>query len=207
MLDILISKLIIWFLELEYWGVFLSALGVFPTEISIALFSATSEANIFTIALVSAVGASIGSIPTYFLGYLFTEEKVYFWLEGRWKFLGIERSKVEKSKEQMRKKAFIYVFITRLVPWLRVVTSIAAGFLRVNLFIYSVGVFGGVFLYSLGIAYIGDKIGYNLEKIMRYIGLIDRWLILFTVGYFAVSIGYKNREKISKWILSFKKTH
>ena len=198
--DILISKILELLVEWKYNGLFISSMGFFPTEIVIVLLATTHKANIWLIALVSAFGGLIGSYLAYFLGYLFTEENLYKWLDGNGKFLRIDKKEIEKSKKRILKRSFLYVFITRLIPWLRIVASMAAGFIKVNIISYSIAVFSGGFLYALLIAYLGSKVDSDLESIKEYIGIIDKWLVLITVGYIFVAVGYKHRKKIGKYI-------
>ena len=200
MVDILISKTLELLVEWGYKGLFLSSMGFFPTEIVIVLLATTHKANIWGISFVYATGGLIGSYLAYFLGYIFTEENLYKWLEGNGKFLRVDRNGVEKSKNRILKRSFMYVFITRLIPWLRIVASIAAGFLKVNIISYSVAVFIGGFLYALLIAYLGSQVDSDLESIKEYIGIVDKWLVLITVGYISISFGYKNRKKIGKYL-------
>jgi len=200
MFDILISKSLELLVAWQYKGLFISSLGVFPMEIVIALLATTHKANIWVISLVSATGGLVGSYLTYFLGYLFKEDNLYRWLEGNGRFLRIDRKGLEMSKRKILKRSFLYVLITRLVPWLRVVASLAAGFLRVNIFSYSIAVFVGGFIYAFLIAYLGSRVDSDLESIKNFIGLIDKWLVLITVGYIVIAIGYKKRKKIGKYI-------
>ena len=200
MVDILISKTLELLVEWGYKGLFLSSMGFFPTEIVIVLLSTTHKANIWGISFVYATGGLIGSYLAYFLGYIFTEENLYKWLEGNGKFLRVDRNSVEKSKKRILKRSFMYVFITRLIPWLRIVASMAAGFLKVNILSYSVAVFIGGFIYAFIIAYLGSQVDSDLESIKEYIGIVDKWLILITVGYISISLVYKKRKKIGKYL-------
>lgn len=202
MFDILISKLLELLVDWGYKGLFLSSMGVFPTEIVIALLATTHQKSILGISLVSALGGLVGSYLTYFLGYLFTEENVYGWLEGNGKFLNIKRKEVEKSKERILEKSFLYVLITRLVPWLRVIASLAAGVIKVRFIPYSIAVFIGGFIYAFIIAFIGSQVDSDLESIKRYISLIDKWLVILFVTYILASLVYKHRGRIRKYFIS-----
>ena len=200
MFDILISKSLELLVAWQYKGLFIASLGLFPMEIVIAILATTHKANIWLISLVSATGGLVGSYLTYLLGYLFKEDNLYRWLEGNGKFLRVDRKALEMSKRKILKRSFLYVLITRLIPWLRVVASLAAGFLKVNIFTYSIAVFVGGFIYAFLIAYLGSKVDSDLESIKTFISLVDKWLVLITVGYIFIAIGYKQRKKIGKYI-------
>lgn len=200
MVEILISKSLELLISWKYIGVFLGSLGLFPIEIIILILASTHQGNIFLISLVSGLGGLIGSYLTYFLGYIFTEENLYHWLEGNGKFLRIDTNKLKRSKQRILKRSLTYLFVTRFIPWLKIVASIAGGFLKINFFSYSIVVFLGGFIYALILGYIGTKIDYDLESIKRFLGLIDRWIIYITLGYIFLSMIYNRRKMISKYI-------
>jgi len=205
MINFLISKTLDIFVKFGYTGLFISALGVFPTEILIASLSAHEGYSIWKISLVTALGETLGSYPMFFLGFALTGKKIYKWIDNNGKILKIDRQKFDYNKDKIKKKSYYYIFLTRFVPWIRLVASMAGGFLRINFFLYSISVFTGVYLYTLVIAYFGYKVGGNLEIIHKYIGIADKWLVLIIFGYITIYLGYKNRQKIKDYIKSFKK--
>jgi membrane protein DedA with SNARE-associated domain len=205
MINFLISKTLDIFLTLGYTGLFISALGIFPTEILIASLAAHPEYSLTNISFVTALGETLGSYPLFFIGYALTGKKVYKWIENNGKILKIDRDSFDKSRKKILKKSYIYVFLTRFVPWIRLVASMAGGFLRINFFLYSFSVFAGVFIYTYVIAYFGKRLGGNLELIQKYISIADKWLVLIIAIYLVISLGYKNRKKIAKWLISLKK--
>ncbi|PKN02757.1 hypothetical protein CVU76_01850 [Candidatus Dojkabacteria bacterium HGW-Dojkabacteria-1] len=200
MIDFLLTKTVEILVDMGYWGVFLSSLGLFPSEIVIALFSATPDSNIWFTALAASFGALVGGIPTYFIGYIFTEDVLYKWLNGKGKFLHIDTEKIESNKKIVRKRGFIYVYITRLIPWLRIVASIAAGYVKVNLFQYVVAIFLGMFTYTILISFIGLEAGENWELVTDYIKILDRWIIIILVGGTIGYLLYKSKKKIMRKI-------
>ncbi len=202
MLDLILSKILELLINLGYSGLFLASLGLFvPIEIVIAILAAQGG-NIWIISLISATGALIGGLLVYLLGFVFTIRDPETWLGGRVKFLKIDVKEIEKSRKKIVKHSFFYIYFTRFVPWLRVAASIAAGFFRINIFSYCISIFLGAFTYSILIAYLGSKVGDNIDKLKKYINIFDKWLILIVLGYLVISIGYKNRKRISQLVKS-----
>lgn len=205
MLDLILSKILELLINLGYSGVFLASLGLFvPIEIVIAILAAQGG-NIWIISLISALGAVIGGLIVYLLGFIFAIRDPETWLGGRVKFLKIDVKQIEKSRERIAKHSFFYIYFTRFVPWLRVAVSIAAGFFKINIFSYCISSFLGAFTYSILIAYLGSKVGDNIDKLKKYINIFDKWLILIVLAYLIISIGYKNRKRISHLIKSIRK--
>lgn len=205
MLDLILSKILELLINLGYTGVFLASLGLFvPIEIVIAILAAQGG-NIWIISLISALGAVIGGLIVYVLGFIFAIRDPETWLGGRVKFLKIDVKQIEKSRKRIAKHSFFYIYFTRFVPWLRVAVSIAAGFFKINIFSYCISSFLGAFTYSILIAYLGSKVGDNIDKLKKYINIFDKWLILIVLAYLVISIGYKNRKRISHLIKSIRK--
>lgn len=200
MINLLLGRIINVLADLGYLGVFLSSMGILPTEVVITVFSATPQANIWMIALISSLGASIGGLPAYFLGYIFNEDVLYGWLNGKGKFLRINTDNIEKGKVNAAKNSFVYVYLTRLVPWLRIVASIAAGYIRVNVFQYTLAVFLGTFTYAIILSYIGSRAGNNWEVISSFIGNIEKGVIIILglITAFYLLFTWKKRRKSSK---------
>jgi membrane protein DedA with SNARE-associated domain len=196
MIDFLLTKTVEILVDMGYWGVFLSALGLFPTEVVITLFSATEESSMWLIALVASIGSVVGGIPTYFLGYLFTEDVLYKWLNGKGSFLRIDTKSIEKSKKKIRKHSFIYIFLTRLIPWLRVVASIAAGYVKTGILQFSVAVFLGMFLYTILLSVIGAQAGHNWDEIQKYLNTIDKGVIALIIASTLTYFLYKSKKKV-----------
>jgi len=199
MIDLLLSKIVEELVHMGYWGVFLASLGLFPVELVIAVFSASPNTNIWLISLVATLGGLVGGIPTYYIGYVFTEEVLYKWLNGKGKFLRIDTEEIKKSKERLRKNAFLYVLITRFIPWLKIVANIAAGYVRLDLIKFSIAGFIGTFVYTLLISFLGLEAGNNWDLIMQYINIIDRWVIIAVIGYLLIFFLQKSKKRfISK---------
>ncbi|MFA5622864.1 MAG: DedA family protein [Candidatus Dojkabacteria bacterium] len=200
MIDFLITKSVEILVDLGYLGVFLSALGLFPTEIVIAIFAASPGSNILLISLVSSLGSLVGSIPTYIIGYIFTEDVLYKFLNGKGSFLHIDTESIDKSKKKIMKHASVYIFVTRFIPWLRVVTGIAAGYMKMNIISYCVSIFTGMFLYTLLISYLGLEAGSNWELLKEYINLLDKWVIIILFSAFLIFFLYKSKKRIMRKI-------
>lgn len=196
MIDILLTKAAEVLIDMGYWGVFIASTGLFPSEVVVTFLSASPHANIWLIGIAASLGGAAGAIPTYLLGYILNEDILYKWLNTKGKFLRIGTKNIEESKKKIRKSGFIYAYITRLVPWLRVAASIAAGYLRVNIFQYFSAVILGTFTYTMVLAYLGLEAGHNWELIMKYIGTMDRLVIILLVASILIFLLYKSKKKV-----------
>jgi membrane protein DedA with SNARE-associated domain len=191
----LLKEITLWFGSLGYWGVFLACLGIFPAEIVIAMLAALKPNNLLMISAVAALGETVGAILTYVVGFHFRNRNLLGFLNGKGKFLQISEESYQKGHKSVRTGGSIYLFISRFVPWLRVVTVIVAGYLKFNILIVSVMAFVGTYIYAYVFAYIGAEIGFNWDRIK---GIIDTFnnaslaLIIIGIGIYV----YINRKKI-----------
>lgn len=206
MLDFLLTKSLNLIIDLKYIGLFLVTLG-FPVPIEMVLGILGSKGyNILHIALVSGFGSVLGFQFPYLLGYIFTIRNPDNWLGSKTKFFNFDKVKIEKSRNKIIKHGFIYIVITRFLPWLRVATSMAAGFLRVNIFIHSLGVFIGMFTYSIVVAYIGANVAQDTNKLLDFFRTSDKFILILTLLSIAIYLGFRFRQHIAKLIIKrFKK--
>lgn len=206
MIDLLITKAFELIIKFGNWGVFVSAIGIFPTEIVIAILAASKEYNIWSIAFYSAAGEFIGALPTYFIGKIFSGRNISKWLNGKGKFLKIDDDKFNKSSKQITKHGPLYMFFSRFIPYLRVVSGVAAGFLEINIFLFSFSVFLGSYVYSLLIAYMGLMVGGDLETIKKYVNLFNKWILVAIILYAVIKIVIKYKKEIAKYLKKLKKS-
>jgi len=176
-----INAITIWFGTLGYWGVFLSCLGLFPAEIVIAMVGASMPNKLTQVALVAAVGETIGALPTYLVGFLLSKKDLLHFINGKGKFLNISTDSYNHNHKSIKKGGAGYLFISRFIPWTRTISGLVAGFVRYNILIFLLIAFVGTFIYAYGFAYLGAKIGSNWEKISSITGIFNNGMLLLTV--------------------------
>ena len=184
-----------------YLGVFVSAMGILPAEVVMTIVGAIKPEfiSLIKIATAGALGEVVGAILTYLLGYYFNNKDIIGFLNGKGKWLNVDEESFNKSTESLKKRGFIYLFLTRFTPGIRVVTLLVAGYLKYNLWITSVAVFLGTVIYAFGFAYLGSKIGFDLAKINNAINTVNNSMVFASLTVVAVII-YLNRKKIGEWI-------
>jgi len=195
----ILTKATIWMGRLGYPGVFISAIGVLPAELVITMVAASKPDEILPIALVASFGEVLGALWTYGIGYYFKDKDVLAFLAGKGQFLKISEGAFKKSHNTLKRQGFLYIFLTRFTPGLRVAVLLVAGYLKYNLVMTCVAVFLGTFIYAYGFAYLGSEIGFNWEQIKRIMDMINGALTIITV----LAIGYavfRNRKKLSSFL-------
>lgn len=142
-----------------YIGLFLSAfLGatVFPFSsegvLGIMIYK---EFNFWLCIIWATIGNTIGSMTSYYIGYLGKWE----WIE---KYFRIEKEKVMSWKASMQKYGSYSAFLTP-VPVIGDVIAIALGFFKVNFWMVTLWMLIGKFLRYVIIAYLIVKSSSSIE--------------------------------------------
>lgn len=152
-----------------YLGVFISSMGIFPAEVVISIMGALKPSSLPLIALVASLGKALGSVLTYYLGKYLQSRDIFEFLNGKGKFLKISDSAYKRSQENVERNGLIYIFISRFVPWVRVVAALACGYLNYSVVKMVIAAFFGSFIYAYIFARVGAEVGFNWDWIMNFI--------------------------------------
>lgn len=169
--------------DLGYWGILIlmvieSSFIPFPSEIVVppaAYLAFKGEMNIYLVVLFATVGSLLGAFVNYFLAATLGNKVVHGLMARPWaKYLLLSEEKLLKSEKYFREYGAISTFIGRLVPVVRQLISLPAGFVRMNLFSFTFFTALGAFIWIAILAYLGFVFGENealLEKYYSEIGI------------------------------------
>lgn len=137
------AAIILWVLNhLSYWVIFLgmtieSSFIPFPSEAVVppaAWLAQQGTLDIALVVLAATLGADLGGLINYALGYWLGRPVIYRLADTRWaKMLLIDRASIEKSERFFRRHGVVSTFFGRLVPGVRQLISIPAGLARMHL--------------------------------------------------------------------------
>jgi membrane protein DedA with SNARE-associated domain len=143
-----------------------------PSEIIVppaAYLASLGKMNIFIIIVMGTLGSLIGAIFNYVIGYYLGRPIVYKLSEHKFaKFIFINREKLEKAENYFLKNSKSATFIGRLIPVIRQLISIPAGFCKMNFISFLVYTTLGSFIWVSILAGLGYFIGMNQELLARY---------------------------------------
>lgn len=168
----------------NYWGVgFLMAIQSanipIPSEV-IMPFSgflvATGQLNLWLVTLAAVVGSLIGSIFSYYIGLIGGRPLI----EKYGKYILISHHDLDKSDLWFKKYGEWTVFVGRFLPIIRTFISFPAGIAKMNFKKFVIYSFFGSIPWTLGLAYLGEKLGQNWDKIKNYTHGLD-WVILVLI--------------------------
>jgi len=163
--------------RLGYGGIVLlmaieSACIPLPSEI-IMPFSgylvSTGAMNLWLVALAGAVGCVLGSIVAYYAGAWGGRP----FIEKYGKYILISHHDLNLADRWFQRHGDITIFIGRLLPVIRTFIAFPAGIARMNLWRFNLYTFVGSYIWSLGLAWIGMKLGEHWNTLGVYFHRFD----------------------------------
>lgn len=189
---------------LDYLGVFIlmvieSSFIPFPSEIVIppaAYLASQGEMNVFVIIAVGTLGSLCGAFVNYFLALYLGKPLVYKLVRTRWaKFLLLSEEKLVGAEKAFREYGSVSTFVGRLIPAIRQLISLPAGFVKMDLFKFSFFTALGAGIWVAFLAGFGYFFGVDqslpVYSYLKY-GLIVVGLMLLMIVVFYFKRSRKN---------------
>jgi membrane protein DedA with SNARE-associated domain len=183
---------VLWLMLLE------NLLPFIPSEIIMPLagYSAVQgKMSIFFVVASGTVGSVLGNLPIYFVCRAIGRQRLKNWASrhGRWLMLSGEH--VDRAKEWFDRHGKKAVFICRMVPGIRPLISIPAGFYKMRFGLYLAYTTFGTFIWVTVLALLGFVLGENFLLVQHYLGPVA----FAVLGVLAAAIVY--------WVLKHRKGH
>jgi len=200
------SEFINFFLSLSqsmgYGGIVLlmaieSSFIPFPSEIiipSAAYLASQGEMNIYLVILSGILGSLIGAIINYWLAFYLGRILIYKIADHRTsRFFLINSAKIKKSEDFFLRYGNISTLVGRLIPVVRQLISLPAGFAKMNFrsFCFYTAFGSGVWVVILAI--LGYAFGANQELLAKYYGEIS--LFFLALGLLVAIIIFIKKRK------------
>lgn len=183
-----LSQLVMSFIEsLGYFGIFFlmvieSANAPIPSEIILPFAGFLATKGVFSfwwVVFWGTVGNLVGSLISYALAAWLVKNRHKIFLVD----LIISDRFLEKSKVFFKRYGNASIFFSRVIPVIRTFISLPAGIARMNLFSFSILTFGGAFIWSFFLAYLGWFLGEQWQTIEKYFHKLDIVIVaLLVVG-------------------------
>ena len=188
--------------KIGYWGVFLlmaieSSFIPFPSEVVIplaAFLAQQGQMNIYLVILAGIAGSLLGALINYYLA-LTLGRKIIYTLAGKkfFRFLLITPDKIDKAEKYFLRYGKVSTLIGRLVPWVRQLISVPAGFAKMKLssFVFYTALGSGIWVIVLAI--LGYAFGSNHGQFEKYYGMISWIFVILAVVLVAILIIKKRK--------------
>lgn len=198
MVDYLVQNLLDFVGALDYWGVFVlmvveSSFIPFPSELVIppaAYLAAQGEMNLFLVILIGTLGSLVGGLVNYFLALFLGKPMIYTLVRTKWaRIFLLNEKKIRRAEDYFLKYGSLSTFIGRLIPAVRQLISLPAGFVRMNLWKFSLFTTLGAGIWITVLALLGYWFGANGDLEVYYyvkFGLLALGFVLFLIGIYII---------------------
>ncbi|HEY9627556.1 MAG TPA: DedA family protein [Coleofasciculaceae cyanobacterium] len=160
-----------------------------PSELIMPLAGFTAAKGEMALAPAIAagvIGTMLGALPWYYLGKILGEERIKLWIDRHGAWLGLSAAEIDKSKRWFYRHGNKAVFFGRLVPGIRTLISLPAGFSNMPMsqfLIYST--LGTIAWVSL-LTFAGYLLGDNYERVDDYLGPVSKLVVLALLIAFGI---------------------
>ena len=169
-----------------YAGIFLlmaleSMITPVPSELVMpfaGFLASTGQLDLGLVVLAGAFGSLLGSLISYYAGMLLGRPLLLKY--GR--YLLLRESHLVITEQWFKMHGSKAIFIGRLIPVVRHLISIPAGFARMNLLKFSVFTFAGALLWCSILVYSGMVLKQNWQLILSYTEIIDIFIAVAIVA-------------------------
>ncbi|MEK6850348.1 MAG: DedA family protein [Nanoarchaeota archaeon] len=191
--------------SMGYLGIFLLMAiesTIFPLPSELVLIPAgvlvqRGEMNVLFVIIFSALGSLLGSLLIYFLSRYLGRKVVDSLVKKYGKFVFLDEYSIIKSEFFFKKHGEITIFISRLLPVVRHLISIPAGFSKMPIWKFSVYTLFGSAFWSLVLIYFGYFFGIAIaNKNMSLITILFVIFCLLIIGLYMIV--NRNRNKVMK---------
>jgi len=133
--------------------------------------------NFHLAAIAGAVGCVLGSLPSYWIGYMGGRQFLVKY--GKW--LLLSESDLDTAEKWTARYGDLAFFLCRMLPVVRTFISLPAGILKANLVPFIIYTFLGSLIWSYGLVWVGVKFGEHLEAFKEIWHKFDTAIILVLV--------------------------
>lgn len=188
---------------LGYWGVGVlmaieSSFIPMPSEIIVppaAYLASQGLLNIWLIIIIAIVASVIGALFNYTLGYYLGRPLIYRLANHRFaKVFLINPDKIKKAEKYFFDNSASATFFGRLIPVIRQLVSLPAGFSKMPLFTFIIYTTLGSAIWVFVLAGLGYFVGSNQDLLNKYFAELS-WGILIAL---LIYIGWRIFKVINK---------
>ena len=187
--------------SLGYWGIFIgmtieSSLFPFPSEILLIPAGALITQGLmkfWPIFFAGVAGSLLGAYFNYFLALFVGRKPLERFAKKRGSSFFLSKEKLARADNYFKKHGEITTFLARLIPGVRQIISLPAGFAKMNFLRFTIFTLLGASIWTAILIYIGYFFANNAEIVRNYAVLI--LLVICVIIILAYIIFRKLRER------------
>jgi membrane protein DedA with SNARE-associated domain len=155
-----------------------------PSELVIPLagyVAAQGDMRLMLVIATASAGSLAGAAVWYWIGRSVGERRLRVWVDRHGKWLTLSSKDVDKAQLWFSRYGNAAVFFGRLVPGVRTLISLPAGFARMPVLPFVVYSALGTLLWTAALAYAGVALQSNFTIVGDYINIVTN-VILGVIG-------------------------
>jgi membrane protein DedA with SNARE-associated domain len=151
-----------------------------PSELIMPLagyVAARGDLSLWVVVAFGTVGAVAGTLPWYGVARWLDRDGVHRWVDRHGHWLTIDCDELERAERWFEKRGRLMVAIGRLIPGVRTIISVPAGYCAMPLGEYLAFSTIGTVVWTGALAYAGLALGQSYANVSRYLGPVT-WVVL-----------------------------
>ncbi|MDL2344584.1 DedA family protein [Deinococcus sp. MIMF12] len=168
-----------------------------PSELimpSAGFAAARGEMSLPIVILMGVLGSVLGTLPLYYIGRAFGEERLVAWADKYGKWLTLSGKDIRKADDWFDKHGTKAVLFGRMVPGIRSLLSLPAGMSEMPMPKFLIYSAIGSGLWATALATAGYVLGENYDRVEQYISPVSK-IVLAVVVVAAVAWFLKRRRE------------
>ena len=153
--------------------------------------------SLFGAIAAGAIGSLVGQLPLYYSGKTVGKDRMKAWADKHGHWLALSGDEIEKSDQWFQKHGTKAVLLGRLVPGIRSLVSVPAGFANMNLGKFLAYSAIGTTAWAGLLAWLGSLLGDRYEQIEKYISPVSYVVLGGILAVFVFNVIQRKREKAS----------
>lgn len=199
----LIQLLLLIIEKISYLGILIgmtieSSFFPFPSEIILipaGILVAQGQMNFFLVLVMAILGSLVGATFNYLFAFYIGRKHIENLIKRYGRFLFLSKKSLNKADTYFQKHGEITTFVARLIPGVRQLISLPAGFAKMNFNKFLLFTFLGSGIWSLFLIISGYFIGINSEFFIYYFSKLSVIIsILGVVLFILYFILIKNKR-------------
>jgi membrane protein DedA with SNARE-associated domain len=151
-----------------------------PSEVIMPLagyLSASEEVSFWGAVVAGSVGSLAGATLWYWIGRRFDRDQLCDRIERHGAWWAMTPNDVDRAVDWFKGHGRFSVLLGRLMPVVRTLISVPAGFSRMPVAWFLVLSAIGTAIWTVALAFAGRLLGQQFDQIERYIGLVS-WVVI-----------------------------
>ena len=170
-----------------------------PSEVILTFggfITTTTKLNIFLVIIFATIGSVVGAIILYLLGRILNKDRIEKIISGKiGKVLRLKNKDIEKADHWFDTKGYYTVFFCRFIPVVRSLISIPAGMSEMPFLKFIAFTALGSLIWNTVLIILGAVMGNNWHKIVEFIGVYSKFILLILIIMFILGVIYFYKKK------------